>query len=58
MLHTTLEISVTQLRYVTEIAPKSPFSCVNRSPIRNGRVFLQAQKLFIVPTKFTLGPFI
>ena len=36
MLRTTLEISVTQLRPVTEIAPKSPFLCVNRSPIQYG----------------------
>ena len=36
MLHTTLEISVTQLRPVTEIAAKSPFLCVNRSPIQYG----------------------
>ena len=33
----TLEIGSTQLRFVTEIAPKSPFSCENRSPIRYGR---------------------
>ena len=30
----TLEIGAAQLRSVTEIAPKSPFLCVNRSPIR------------------------
>ena len=28
------EISAVQLPFVTEIAPKSPFLCVNRSPIR------------------------
>ena len=28
----TLEIGAAQLRSVTEIAPKSPFLCVNRSP--------------------------
>ena len=32
----TLEIGAAQLRTVTEIAPKSPFLCVNRSPIRYG----------------------
>ena len=32
----TLEISAAQLRSVTEIAPKSPFLRVNRSPIRYG----------------------
>ena len=32
----TLEIRAVQLRSVTEIAPKSPFLCVNRSPVRNG----------------------
>ena len=30
----TLEIGVTQLRYVTEIAPPQPFLRVNRSPIQ------------------------
>ena len=30
----TLKIDAVQLRSVTEIAPKLPFSCVNRSPIR------------------------
>ena len=30
------EISAVQLPFVTEIAPKSPFLCVNRSPIRYG----------------------
>ena len=29
----TLEIGAAQLRSVTEIAPKSPFLCVNRSSI-------------------------
>ena len=32
----TLEISAVQLRSVTEIAPESPFLCVNRIPIRYG----------------------
>ena len=32
----TVEIGVTQIRSFTEIAPKSPFLCVNRSPIRYG----------------------
>ena len=32
----TFEISAAQLRSVTEIQPKSPFLCVNRSPIRYG----------------------
>ena len=32
----TLLIRAAQLRSVTEIAPKSPFLCVNRSPIRYG----------------------
>ena len=32
----TLEIGSAQLRFVTEIAPKSPFLCVNRSAIRYG----------------------
>ena len=32
----TLEIRAVQLRSVTEIAPKSLFLCVNRSPVRNG----------------------
>ena len=36
MLHTILEIGAAQLRPVTEIAPKSPFLCVNRSPIQYG----------------------
>ena len=30
----TLEIGAAQLRSVTEIAPKSPLLCVNRSPIQ------------------------
>ena len=30
------EISATQLRFLTEIALKSPFLCVNRSPIAYG----------------------
>ena len=30
------EISATQLRFLTEIAHKSPFLCVNRSPIQYG----------------------
>ena len=33
----TLEFGSAQLRFVTEIAPKSPFLCENRSPIRYGR---------------------
>ena len=33
----TLEIGSAQLRFVIEIAPKSPFLCENRSPIRYGR---------------------
>ena len=33
----TLEIGSAQLRCVIEIAPKSPFLCENRSPIRYGR---------------------
>ena len=32
----TLEIGAGQLRSVKEIAPKSPFLCVNRSPIQYG----------------------
>ena len=32
----TLEIGAAQLRFVAEIAPKSPFFCVNRIPIRCG----------------------
>ena len=32
----TLEIGAAQLRSVTEIAPKSPSLCVNRSPIQYG----------------------
>ena len=32
----TFEIGAAQLCYVTEIAPKSPFLCVNRSPNRYG----------------------
>ena len=32
----TLKIGVTQLRFVSETVPKSPFSCVNRSTIRYG----------------------
>ena len=32
----SLEIGGTQLPAVAEIAPKSPFICVNRSPIRYG----------------------
>ena len=31
----TFKIGAAQLRYVTEIAPKSPFLCANRSSIRN-----------------------
>ena len=34
MKHSTLEIGAAQLCNVTEIAPKSPFLCVNRRPIR------------------------
>ena len=32
----TLEIGAEQFRSVTEIVPKAPFLCVNRSPIRYG----------------------
>ena len=32
----TLEIGAAQLRFVTEIAPKSALLCVNGSPIRCG----------------------
>ena len=32
--YVTLETSAAQLRSVTEMAPRSPFSCVNRCPIR------------------------
>ena len=32
----SFEIGAAQLRSVTEIAPKSPFLCVNRSPFRYG----------------------
>ena len=32
----TLEIDAAQLRSATEIAPKPPFLCVNRSPNRYG----------------------
>ena len=39
----TFEIGEAQFRSVTEIAPKSPFLCVYRSPIRYGLV--PAQKL-------------
>ena len=39
-------ISAAQLRSVTEIAPKSPFLCVNRSPIR--LIFVQpVQSVFV-----------
>ena len=34
MKHSTLEICAAQLCNVSEIVPKSPFSCVKRSPIR------------------------
>ena len=34
MWRSTLEILAAQLRSVTEIAPKSPFLCVNRGPLR------------------------
>ena len=34
MWRSTVEISAAQLRSVTEITPKSPFLCENRSPIR------------------------
>ena len=34
MWRSTFEIGVAQLRSVTEIAPKLPFLCVNRSPIQ------------------------
>ena len=40
----TLEIGAAQLRSVTEIAPKLPFLCANRSRIP-GMVFIPAQKL-------------
>ena len=36
MLLSTLAINAGQLRSVTEIAPKSLFLCVNKSPIRYG----------------------
>ena len=43
MWRSTLEIGAAQLRSVTEISPKSPFSCVNRSPIwYDSRAFLRA----------------
>ena len=32
----TLEIGAEQFRYVTEIVPKAPLLCANRSPIRYG----------------------
>ena len=39
MWRSTFEIdAVPQPRFVTEIAPKSLFSCLNRSPIRSGMV--------------------
>ena len=39
MWRSTFEIGAgPQLRFVTEIAPKSPFSCLNRNPIRSGIV--------------------
>ena len=41
----TLEIGAAQLRPDTEIVPKSPFLCLNRSPI-SGMVFVHAQELF------------
>ena len=34
VLRSSFEIGAAQLCYVTEIAPKSPFLCVNRSPNR------------------------
>ena len=34
-LRSTFKIGTSQLRYVTEIAPKSPFFCLNRSSVRN-----------------------
>ena len=34
MWRSTFEISATQLCFVTELALKSPFLCVNRNPIR------------------------
>ena len=40
----TLEIGAAQLRSVTEIAPKLPFLCSNRSRI-SGMVFIPSQKL-------------
>ena len=36
MLRSTFEVSAAQLCSVSEIAPKSPLLCVNRSPIRIG----------------------
>ena len=36
MWRSTIEIGAEQIRSVTEIAPKSPFSCVNRIPVRYG----------------------
>ena len=32
----TFEIDAVQLRFVKEIAPKSPLLCVNRNPLRCG----------------------
>ena len=47
MWRSTLEIGAGQLRSVTaEIKPKSPFLCVNRSPIP-GMVFVPTQKLIL-----------
>ena len=42
----TLKIGAAHLRSIAEIAPKSPLVCVNRCPIRNGFVFVPAQKLY------------
>ena len=36
MWFSTLEFGAAQVRSVKEFAPKSPFLCVNRSPIRYG----------------------
>ena len=36
MWHSTLEMGAAYLRSVTEIAPKSPFLCLNKSPMRYG----------------------
>ena len=42
----TFKIGAAHLRSIAEIAPKSPLVCENRCPIRNGFVFVPAQKLY------------